>query len=83
MMRSIIVFLVMVLAVAGGRIPAAAPPLSSAEFLQVSGSPTAVQPLIMVEEDYGIWNPSPYFGGGDYGGPIPHAMAHAVHTSRN
>lgn len=26
-----------------------------------------------VEQDYAVWNPSPYFGGGGYGAPIPHA----------
>lgn len=25
------------------------------------------------EEDYAIWDPAPYIGGGGYGAPIPHA----------
>ncbi|CAL5332197.1 unnamed protein product [Camellia sinensis] len=28
---------------------------------------------MIVEEDYGYWNPTPYFGGGGDTAPIPHA----------
>lgn len=47
----------------------------------VGGSSLAPPPSEMVaqpdmeEDDYSIWNPTPYFGGGWGGAPIPHARA--------
>lgn len=35
--------------------------------------PTTTTAAVAEEQDYAEWNPSPYFGGGGYGAPIPHA----------
>lgn len=82
---AVIVLVVLMFATAGGGgggapPPAAAPPPPAGDL--------DVQPEVVAEhearwgaqlsaveeeEDYGIWNPSPYLGGGGYGAPIPHA----------
>lgn len=80
---AVIVLVVLLFAAAGGGgggapSPAAAPPPPAGDL--------GVQPEVVAEhearwaaqssveeDDYAIWDPSPYVGGGGYGAPIPHA----------
>ncbi|KAG8377870.1 hypothetical protein BUALT_Bualt08G0078500 [Buddleja alternifolia] len=43
--------------------------------MEVEELPEMVAQPVM-EEDYGIWDRAPYFNGGGYWDPIPHANAH-------
>ncbi|KAL3640943.1 hypothetical protein CASFOL_015911 [Castilleja foliolosa] len=77
----IVVLLVMMCAVVGGPLidppPSASPPLFRPEAVVEADE-------AVMEEDYAIWNPTPYFGGGGDGAPIPHprfafkAFAHST-----
>lgn len=81
---SMLLLLALMFEAVGGSSPAPLP-LASPQFLQFQPEvvaeqqppqlETVAQPIMEEEDDYGIWNPAPYAGGGGGGAPIPHTNA--------